>query len=117
MRLTKPILGLAALVPMVLIVRSELRSGLRSGRTMYVAKFFKPVVKWAANRALVGRNRSRHRPEEGRFTRADVDDITEQTWQNFEQLAPDIPPGQTVGNRMMLLLAGVTAAFFEAFEV
>jgi len=115
MKLMKPIVGLAALAPAVLIIRSELRSGLRSGRTMNVVKLiYKPVVKWAANRALVGRNRSRHKPEEGRFTRADVDRIIEQAWQNFERLAPNIPRERTVGNRMMLLLACVTAAFFEA---
>lgn len=115
MKLMKPIVGLAALAPAALIIRSELHSERRSEHTMNAVKLiYKPVMKWAANRALVGRNRSRWKPEEGRFTRADVDRIVGQTWQNFEQLAPSVPREPTVGNRMMVLLACVSASCFRA---
>jgi ubiquinone biosynthesis protein len=115
MKLMKPIVGLAALAPAALIIRSEIHSERRSEHTMNAVNLiYKPVMKWAAHRALVGRNRSRHEPEQGRFTRADVDHIIDETWQNFEQLAPSVPREPTVGNRMVMLLACMTASCFRS---
>lgn len=103
-------MGLAVLAPAAWIARSKLRSE----HPVSAAKLiYKPVMKWAAHRALVGRNRSRHEPEKGRFTRADIDHIIDQTGQNFEQLAPSVPRERTVGNRMVMLLACMTASFFR----
>jgi ubiquinone biosynthesis protein len=91
------------------------RTARPSGRIAWLALLPLAVaLKWAAYGAMVGRNRNRERPEEGRFTRADVRRILEHGWHNFRLLAPDIPREATVGNRMNMMLACVTLAMFQA---
>lgn len=76
-----------------------------------VAKMvFRPVVKRAAYNALVGRNRDPQRPEKGRFTRVEVDQILEDVWQDYDQFAPLVPQEPKLGNRMNMLLACTTLA-------
>ncbi len=74
----------------------------------------KPTFKWAAHRALVGKNRSTHEPEKGRFTRAEVHGILDQLWRNFDELAPDIPHEPTYMSRITVRLACVTLSFYRA---
>ncbi len=78
-----------------------------------VKMVYRPVTRRAARAALVGRSRSRHRPEMGRFTRAEVDKILEQVWQTYDQLAPQVPREPKLGNRMIMLLSCVTLACFR----
>jgi hypothetical protein len=79
----------------------------------------RPWLSRAARRALVGRNRSRGAPEEGRFTRADVGRILDLTWQGFGALARALPREPTLGTRMMRsgTLAGGAACCDFRFRV
>lgn len=74
---------------------------------------FKPATKWAAGRAMVGRNRSRHEPEKGRFIRAEVNQLVDQAWQSFDVLAPDVSKQPTFGSKLNVLLASLTFAFLQ----
>jgi ubiquinone biosynthesis protein len=75
--------------------------------------FFRPVIKSAAYLALVGRNRDHSRPEQGRFTRADVGEILERVWHGYDRLAPSIPREPNLGTRMNMLLACITLSCFQ----
>lgn len=77
-----------------------------------VQLLYRPLLQSAAYRVMVGRNRSPHDPERGRFTRADVRGILEECWRSFNALAPGVPDEPTVGSRMNVMLAGVTLSFF-----
>ena len=74
----------------------------------------RPVVQWAATRAIVGRNRLRDRSEYGRFTRADVRRIHREASRLFGELASGRPREPTRGGRMNVLLACLTLAYFRA---
>jgi L-2-amino-thiazoline-4-carboxylic acid hydrolase len=76
----------------------------------------KPVIKRAVQRSLSGRVRSQKRPQKGRFTRADVNNILRQTWLNYDKLAPQAPLKKelTVGNKIVLLLVCFTFDFFQS---
>ena len=59
---------------------------------------YKPLTRWAARHALVGRNRSPHEPENGRFTETEVKRLLDQSWHHFDKLAPDVaqvPPAMS----------------------
>jgi hypothetical protein len=73
----------------------------------------KPLSKWAAQRALVGRNRSRQRPELGRFTTAEIRELVSKTWRTVDDVTPSIITEPTFGSRMNIRLAGLTLAFFQ----
>ncbi len=75
---------------------------------------FKPLSNWAAHRTLVGRNRSRHTPEQSRFTRAEVSALVTQTWRSVDDLIPIVIQEPTFGSRMNVRLAGLTLAFFRS---
>jgi L-2-amino-thiazoline-4-carboxylic acid hydrolase-like protein len=75
---------------------------------------FKPIAKAAAHRALIGRNRSTRRPEQSRFSRVDVDHLLDQLWQNFDELAPGVPPERTFGARMNVMFACATLSGYQA---
>ena len=77
-------------------------------------RILKPVLKVAARRALVGRRRFALNPEQGRFTRAEVDRILQQLWRNYDELVPGIPWEPTFGARMNLRLACATVAAYRA---
>jgi hypothetical protein len=78
-----------------------------------VKTIYRPVIKQAAHAGLIGRNRDSHRPDLGRFTRTEVDLILKQVWQTYDQLAPSVPQEPKLGNRMNMLLACMTLAFFR----
>ena len=59
MKARKPIVGLAVLTAAAWIARSRLRS---EHPVSAVKLLYKPVMKWAAQRALIGRHRSRQDP-------------------------------------------------------
>ena len=71
----------------------------------------KPITKWAATRALVGRNRSRCELENGRFTRSEVIRFWNQAWRTFDGLTPDVSKEPTLGSRLNVRLAALTLAF------
>lgn len=72
--------------------------------------FFRPVVGWAAHRTLVGRNRAPSKPEKGRFTKVEVDRLLDQSWHDFDEVAPDVSREPTFGSRMNVRLAALTLA-------
>lgn len=73
---------------------------------------YKSWTRAAAHQAFDGRNRSRHQPEKGRFTHAEVNGLVNKLWQTFDELAPDVSHEPTVGSRMNVRLAGLTLALF-----
>lgn len=79
-----------------------------------VKLLFRPLFNRATRHTLLGRNRDRQAPENGRFTASDVNQILETSWRNFDALAPYVPEQPTVGSRMNVLLACVTLSFFRA---
>ena len=76
--------------------------------------FFMPVVGWAAGRALVGRNRVPYEPDNGRFTKAEVDRLLDQSWHDFDEVAPDVSTEPTLGSRMNVRLAALTLAMLQS---
>jgi len=79
-------------------------------------RFTKPILRRAVYRALVGRTRSTHRPEQGRFSRAEAARILEGAWHRVDELAPSIPslPREaTFGARMNVEFARLTNAFYQ----
>lgn len=79
-----------------------------------VALMISPVVRWAALRTMVGRNRLRDRPDQGRFTRTDVRRIHGEAWRLFGELGSGLPLEPTRGGRMNVSLACVTLAYLQA---
>ena len=75
---------------------------------------FIPITGSAARRALVGRNRSRHEPEKGRFTAAEVNDLLDESWHTFDEGVPDVSREPTPGSRMNVRLAALTLAMFRS---
>lgn len=74
---------------------------------------FRPVIMLAARRALVGRNRARHEPTKGRFTKSEVDRVVTMAWDEFDRIAPDVSREPTVGSRMNVRLAALTLAMMR----
>ena len=50
--------------------------------------------------------------EQGRFTRADVNDILKVAWFRYAEGLGKLPPEPTVGSRMNVRLACFTMSFF-----
>lgn len=82
-------------------------------KSRMVKFIYRRPIRSAAHRALVGRLRNREKQEEGRFTRAEVDDLLKQAWITYDKLAPKIPHEPKIGNRMNMNLAAVTLAFLQ----
>ena len=74
----------------------------------------KPVLNWAARRALTGRRRSARHPEAGRFRRSDVDRMLARLWPIYGELAAGILREPTLGARMNVRLAAATVAAYRA---
>ncbi len=74
---------------------------------------YRPIIRWAARRALVGRNRDRNRSARGRFTHGEVDHSIDQAWRRYQMLAPSLPPEPMVGSRMNVQLAALTISLFQ----
>ena len=75
---------------------------------------FRRVAGWAAYQALVGRNRAPHEPEKGRFTKAEVYRLLDQSWSDFDKLVPDVSREPTFGSRMNVRLAALTLAMLRS---
>ncbi len=74
---------------------------------------FKPLTDWATRRALIGRNRSPHEPEKGRFTEVEVKRLLDQSWDSVDELVPNVSPEPTVGSRMNVRLAALSLAMLH----
>ena len=72
-----------------------------------------PLASFAANRALVGRNRSRTDPTAGRFTRGEVSGLVNDAFDRFESHHLDLPSEPTVGSRQNVMLAALTLSLME----
>jgi L-2-amino-thiazoline-4-carboxylic acid hydrolase len=64
----------------------------------------KPFIARAARQAWVGKNRSRNRPDKGRFTVNEVDEILKKAWQATNHLATTLEEA-TIGSRMNVRFA------------
>ncbi len=80
----------------------------------FVKLFYQPWTRQVARRIIVGRLRSRRAPEQGRFTRVDVDGILAAAWARYARNAPTLTPQPTVGSKMNVRLACFTLAFLDA---
>lgn len=78
--------------------------------------FARPITSWAARRALVGRNRARGDMSQGKLTSVDIDQIIEQVWQRFDQIAPEIPTEPTLGANMLVRLAALTMLIYQSLR-
>ena len=76
--------------------------------------FFRPVVGWAARQALVGRNRAPYELEKGRFTKAQVNHLLDQSWHTLDELAPDVSREPTFGSRVNVRLAALTLSMLRS---
>lgn len=72
------------------------------------------VVKGAAERSIVGRERIQGLPNAGRFTGTEVDAIVRQSWTNYDILSPTIPWEPTIGARMNVVLSALTISVYQA---
>jgi ubiquinone biosynthesis protein len=82
---------------------------------LFFFKFmFKPLIRCAACQALVGRNRVRYEPEKGRFAKAEVDRLLDQSWHDFDELVPDASHEPTLGSRMNVRLAALSLAVLRS---
>jgi len=75
---------------------------------------YRPLVKRAARRALIGRVRSRQAPEKARFTRAEVDECLVTAWGYYRERVCNLAPQPTIGSTMNVRLACFTMSFFDA---
>lgn len=73
-----------------------------------------PMTRWAARRALVGRNRSRHDLRLGRFSTTEVDTLIAVTWRALDVMDVDVSHEPTFGSRMNVQLAAITLAFYQS---
>ena len=119
MKTVKLIVGLAAPILIAWVVRSKIRSEHVTHAPIlatYTKLAYKPIVKWAANRVLKGRNLDRTDPHQGRFTEFDVSRILDRTWHTYDELAPaaGVEELKTLGNRQNVLLGVATYALYQA---
>jgi len=75
--------------------------------------FFRPVIDWAARRALAGRNRAPYESEKGRFTKVEVDRFLDQSWHGFDEVVPNVSHELTFGSRMNMRLAALSLAMLR----
>jgi hypothetical protein len=84
-----------------------------SSSNLFFRILLKPWTHRVAGSLVVGRCRS-NRPEDGRFTRAEVKGLVEDAWRIFADLEPHLAAQPTVGSRLNVKLACLTLAFFQA---
>lgn len=75
-----------------------------------------PFARVAANRAIVGRQRSRTDPSAGRFTRREVARLVGETFERFDRHVPDLPREPTAGSQQNVMLAALTLSLLETLE-
>ena len=76
----------------------------------------RPLARWAAKRALLGRYLDRNDPARGRITRDQMNRVLRRTWQAYDTLAPGAQAGRlkTQGNRLNVLLGVLSLAVWRA---
>ena len=74
---------------------------------------YQPLTSRAAERAVVGRTRSRESPEGGRFTRSDLRRLLRASWTRYDGAVGSLPAQPTLGSTMNVRLACFTFSFFE----
>lgn len=77
---------------------------------------YRPAVRWAARRKLVGRNRDQSDMSRGRFTKQETADILEQSWNKFDELATSAPEVPSPGAYHNVLLGCLTLVAVEALS-
>ncbi|GAB4417968.1 MAG: hypothetical protein Kow002_04650 [Anaerolineales bacterium] len=85
---------------------------------MSLLKFsFRWAFKRAAYQILLGRYLDRKHPQNGRFSKEEVDAILSSIWRNVDKLRPeaDIQQYKSLGNRQNLFLAVATRAAYHSF--
>jgi hypothetical protein len=80
----------------------------------YVSFIYRPLAARAARHVLVGRDRAQRSPDQGRFTRADVDGLLKRAWVDYAVRVQKLPHEPTIGSRMNVRLACFTMSFFNA---
>lgn len=88
-----------------------------STQLFFFKLIFKPIIRWAARQAFVGRNRAPSEPDKGRFMQAEVNRLLDQSWQSFDDLAPDGSHEPTFGSRMNVRLAALSLAMLRSLIV
>jgi hypothetical protein len=78
----------------------------------YVKFIYRPLAARAARQAVVVRNWQP--PDQGRFTRADVDGFLKTAWTHYIERADKLPSAPCVGSRMNVRLACFTMSFLDA---
>src|SRR6516162_4950699 len=72
------------------------------------------VLRSAARRCWVGRNRCSGKPEAGRFTRREANRVVSEALRNLESCAAEASAETSIGASMNVRLAGVTLAAHRA---
>lgn len=85
-------------------------------RGLTVVRHCQPFARVAANRAMVGRQRSQTDPGVGRFTRRDVTRLVRDTFDRFDRHVPDLPLEPTAGSQQNVMLAALTLSLLETLE-
>lgn len=75
---------------------------------------FRPAVRGAAMRAILGRNRIRGAQSAGRFTRADIRALLAESWVRYEAHAAEIPHERSAGARLWLLNGALIIGAIQA---
>ena len=123
MKTVKLIVGLAAPILIAWVVRSKVRSEHVTHAPIlatYTKLAYKPIVKWAANRVLKGRNLDRTDPHQGRFTEFDVNRILDRTWHTYyiharRVLTAALHPAAIAPGNVLLAAAGSPLAALNLF--
>ena len=71
------------------------------------------VIRRAAQRAIIGRNRDRSQPDRGRFTGPEVNRFVNLAWNKYQGVIPTLPSEPTRGSRMNVQLAALTISLFQ----
>jgi ubiquinone biosynthesis protein len=79
----------------------------------WIRLIYGPLATRAARGVIIGRLRRRHAPEQGRFSRANVDSLLKGAWARYQRATPDLPPQPTMGSAMNVRLACFTMSFFD----
>lgn len=79
--------------------------------------FFSPVTGWATHQVFIGRNRVPRDLRKGRFSKADVDRLLEQSWREFDKLVADSSCELTFGTRMNVRLATLSLAMLHSLTM
>ncbi len=75
---------------------------------------YRPAVRWAARRKLVGRNRDQSDMRKGRFARREVAHVLDKAWTKFDELTTSVPEIPSPGAHHNVLLSCFTLAAVDA---